>query len=276
MKDNITEELINFTINSYCQENDSIFLGSLMVLKKYADFEYVEGNSILKLINIIPVVKDITTRASLIEIIVEVLCYHYDNNEELLYDNNEELLDEYVHLLSQNATSIEDAKNCLIAFIILGVNKDKLFNKIVKKLNKKQAVQIFMNISDEWEIVPKEAKEMYTEVELAKKISYRSSVVSTFLLIVHPLCSKYEYINCISFSCSSLLAAIADWGWKTSGSTNYLVERKIITKKEGKILEHLGALLMSDIEWDSEEIKKLYYEFFNNKDPLNVMFTLPE
>lgn len=276
MKKNIIEDLINLIMNSYCDEDDSIFWGSLTVLKKYTDFDSINRDSMRKLVNMVPVVKDIATRAYLIEIIAEFLCFQYDNNEKLIYDNNEELLDEYVYFLSQDTTDIKDAESCLSAFIILGINKDEVFNKIARKLERKKVIQILMSIEYEWENVPKELEEIYKEVEIGKRISYRSNLISTFLLIIHPLCFKYEHINCVSSSYPSLLSAIADWGWKTPGSTNYIVKRKIVTKKEGEILEHLGELLMNGVEWDSEEIRKLYDEFFDDKNPFDVMFTLPE
>jgi len=67
-----------------------------------------------------------------------------------------------------------------------------------------------------------------------------------------------------------------DWNWNQLNSLMQLIERKIITAKEADILQHLGELLDRKVELDSTVIKKLYEEFFDDKDPLDVMFTLQE
>jgi len=65
---------------------------------------------------------------------------------------------------------------------------------------------------------------------------------------------------------------------KSQGVLGILLKKGILTVKETEILERLGHLLdrnFKDIKLDSDKIRELYYEFFDNRNPLDVMFTLP-
>lgn len=285
MKKNNIDELIEFIASRYCDEDETMFYGCLMVLKKYIYLGDVERESMIKLVNILPSIKDALARITLIEIIVEFLCFQNGenhetgSNEELIYNNIEELLDEYILcLLSENVIDTLEVRYCLGNFIDLGISKNELFNNIAGRFKRRDVIQVMMGMWRNWSCIPKEFENLYEESRIGEKISERSGIILSFILIVHPLGSKYEYCNnLLSVSpASSLLSAIIDWGWVKEGSTNYLVKEKIITKEEGKILEKLGQLIHNNIELESEEIRKLYYKFFNDKDPFDVMFTLPE
>lgn len=150
-------------------KNKIEYIVGAVVLHIFSDGENLNNivESMIKLVNMLPVIKDILTKTTLIEIIVELLCFQHENNEET------------------------------------GSNEEFIYNNIKELLN--------MNTA-----------EMY-----------------------------YLYIHFF------FLWVVADWGWKTPNSTKYLIEQKIITKQEGEILERLGKLLTSDIELNSEEIRKL-------------------
>ncbi|MDY7991358.1 hypothetical protein UY286_10110 [Paenibacillus polymyxa] len=55
-----------------------------------------------------------------------------------------------------------------------------------------------------------------------------------------------------------------------------LIKSKVLSSKEVSILEELDRLInMQGEELDSMEVRKLYEDFFEGKDPLEVIFTLP-
>jgi len=271
-------EIVKFIIDNFNKEDNTILGWGLKLLKTCGDLSLIDRDSLNQLINIMPNVNDIYDRATLIEVIVASKCYIQDNNGILLDDKVGDTLDEYIYLLSENASTIQDASSCLNAFIISGVNKDEVFNKVARELDEKTAIKLLIGINEKWDKVPNDLETFVIELEKARRISYRSFAISSFLSIVHPLCSKYAHIHNVSSMYTTLISAIADWGWRTPDSTNYLVDRKIITKEEGRILERLGMLIMDDINMvlNPEVVGKLYYEFFNDKNPLDVMFTLPE
>lgn len=274
---NIIEDLISYTVNNYSEEEWYIFYDSLTVVKKYNYLEYIKSESINKLISILPIVENSLTKSIAIEIIVNYLCCQYDvGEEELLFDDNEKLLDKYIDTLAGNKINIKDAENCLKCFIDLGIEKNKIIHQLLKKLDRKVAIQILIFLIDyNDENILQEFSEIYEEVKIAQRVYDRSNIISTFILITHPLCSKYEHINCMSTQYSDLTNAIEDWGWNTPGATKYLIEKNIFTEKEGKILEHLGELLLKNVDLNSKEIRDLYFKFFENKDPYDIMFTLP-
>ncbi|OOM15985.1 hypothetical protein [Clostridium saccharobutylicum] len=161
-----------------------------------------------------------------------------------------------------------------------------MYSKVIKYLSEKDAIKILVKINGagrNCEVMSSIPKEFSERLNTIGKIRYRIGVVSTFLSIVYPLCSKYAEIGKISFGYPSVESAVLDWAWKEQGSANHLAKRGILTVKETEIFEKLGGLLSDmlrkytdKIKLDSDEIRELYYEFFNNKNPLDVMFNLPK
>lgn len=113
-------------------------------------------------------------------------------------------------------------------------------------------------------------------VQKEQRIRYRSSIIGAFLLIVHPLLSKYAHASWLSFGYPSTEAAMNDWAWVTQKSTDTLIERKIITAREAELLVKLGSFLLKKENLNSIEAKELYTDFFGNKNPFDVIYTLPE
>ncbi|NFI04069.1 hypothetical protein FC961_07880 [Clostridium botulinum] len=271
IKENKSVKLIKFIKDNYCDEEESSFCDGLVYLREQTNLEELGSEFLIHLTEMLSIVKKNSHRAVLIETIAEIPCFDFDNNQGLL--------DEYIFLLSQRATTSKKAAQCLDSFIVSGANAGEVFNKVAKNLDKKHAIEILININirvDEWGIIPNELKGLFKDFQIAKKISYRSCVIAPFLLIVHPLCLKYGTISFLSFNYYSIDSAVYDWGWYQPSGARYLVEGKIVTAKEAEILQRLGDLLRSHIELDSKEIRGLYYEFFYDKDPIDVMFTLPE
>jgi hypothetical protein len=90
------------------------------------------------------------------------------------------------------------------------------------------------------------------------------------------LCSKYASISALTFGYPYTEAAVNDWAWVTPKSTESIIESKIVTPKEAEILRELGGLLWNKTNLTPELATKLYSEFFEDRNPFDVIFTLPE
>ncbi|MGG1650967.1 hypothetical protein ACIFOF_06830, partial [Paenibacillus sp. NRS-1780] len=99
---------------------------------------------------------------------------------------------------------------------------------------------------------------------------------AAFLLIVHPLCSEYAHISSLSFGYPFTEAAVNDWAWVTPKNTENIVQKKIVTSREADVLVKLGGLLRNNMNLNSNETAKLYIEFFEDKNPFDVIYTLPK
>ncbi|WP_256026509.1 hypothetical protein [Paenibacillus polymyxa] len=67
-----------------------------------------------------------------------------------------------------------------------------------------------------------------------------------------------------------------DWAWVTPKNTENMVQKKIVTSKEADVLVKLGGLLRYNKDLNLKEIAKLYTEFFEDKNPFDVIYTLPK
>ncbi|WP_088830835.1 hypothetical protein [Paenibacillus tyrfis] len=263
----MVKKIIDLIMKALIDEDDKILVAGLKLLKNDCNLEELEGDCYTQLVSMLPLVKEGTTKALLIETIVESPEYFYDN----------ELLDEYVKLLSEGATRVKEAARCLGAFTASGISDHQIFLKIAENLNKESAIEILVSMGrSKWGDVPSHLKSFAQELQIAQRIRYRSGVIASFLLIVHPLCSEYAHISSLSFGYPFTEAAVNDWAWVTSKSTDIIVNKKIVTPKEAEVLVKLGELLRNNTNANIEEFGKLYSEFFEDKDPIDVIFTLPE
>jgi hypothetical protein len=270
-------KLIKYLINQGegSQEFDT-FIAILKGIKKNSSLlDFYSREFIENIKEIIPNITDKYDKALLIETIVESLYEEY-GFIDVKYKN--ELFNEYIILLEQYATTIDNAIRCLNGFIYSGISINEVFIRIAKYENKNNAIKILsslgMNRCPDNLCIP---SKMALEVEKAYRISQRSQIISHFLVIVHPLISRYTGISYISFK-FDYEGAYIDWPFSEKGSTARLIESKIIDKDEGDIFEELGALIHEmDKEIDnSTKISKLYKDFFKGKDPFDVIFTLPK
>ena len=268
-KENKAVKLIEFIRDNYSEEDESSFWTGITILRKHTQFKDIGNDSLIELMNMLSIIKDDVTRAMLIKTIVEIPCFDFNSNQKLL--------DEYLHLISERYATNEEAAQCLSAFILAGADRDKIFNEIAKNLDKENSMQILVNIdigSDYWNIIPNTSEEFFIELQRAKRIRYRSGVITSFLSIVHPMVLKYGDIAPFFYHYCDERKAL-DWNWNQVNSLIQLIERKIITKKEADILQRLGNLRNKYEETNPKKIEKLYNEFFEDKDLIDVIFTLP-
>ncbi|NFG41034.1 hypothetical protein FC789_07560 [Clostridium botulinum] len=219
-------------------------------------------------------------RSLLIETIVNSIAIDEPDalNKKYWIDNYNlnKLLDDYVVLCNDNM--YEDAVHCLNNFILLGISPTIVFTKLAENLeNKEQTVAILSRIDiNEWGEIPNRFSELFMEVKKASRMLNRSNVICQFILVVHPLCGYNINKSTLQFSYFSYAGACNYWAWNSSISANKLVEDKILSVREAKIFENLGNLLLHEGSSSSIEIRELYDEFFQGKNPFNIIYTLPE
>lgn len=259
------------TIYDFCLEEDydSTLVETLNLLKNSSAINALEGDSIAFLSSMIPLVEANSTKAQIIETIIE--SPHYVSNDT-------KLLDEYIRLVSLGEVFLSEAVRCFDSFTVTGVTMNEIFTKLAETPNKELAIEILVLMSEsDWGDLPSHLESFANEVKTLQRIRYRSGVISTFLLIVHPLCSKYAHIGELSFGYPSSEVAVNDWAWETPESTKYMLDRKIVSPKEANILVELGRLIRSDKNnLGAADMTKLYTRFFEGKNPFDVMYTLPE
>ncbi|WP_348623271.1 hypothetical protein ABFT51_19830 [Paenibacillus peoriae] len=261
------EKIIHLITNASLDKDDSVIVAALKLLKNDCNLEELEGDYFAQLVSMIPLVKEQSTKALLIETIVE--------SPEFV--NDDTILDEYVKLISVGATNVQEAARCLGAFTASGCTNNQIFLQLVNKLNNEFAVEILVSMGrSNWGEIPHYLETFAQEVQKAQRIRYRSGIIAAFLLIVHPLCSEYAHVSSLSFGYPFTEAAVNDWAWVTPKNTENIVQRKIVTSKEAEVLVKLGGLLRNNMDLNSNEIAKLYTEFFEDKNPFDVIYTLPK
>ncbi|MED1790965.1 hypothetical protein P4V47_26480 [Brevibacillus laterosporus] len=268
----MVKRIIELITNALLDEDDCLLEDALRLLKTNANLEELVDDYYTQLVRIIPLIKEDSPKALLIETIVQ--------SPDFIGDN--ELLDEYIKLISQGATYVKEAASCLESFNNRGYNE--ILVKLAENVEKELAFEILVSMDDsKWGPVPsclesfaQQLESFVQEVRLKQKIGYRSWVIGAFLLIVHPLCSKYASVSALTFGYPCTEAAVNDWAWVTPKSTESIIESKIVTPKEAEILRELGVLLWNKVKLTSEVTTKLYTEFFEDKNPFDVIFTLPE
>ncbi|MGM1019079.1 MAG: hypothetical protein ACQEXV_00610 [Bacillota bacterium] len=263
----MVEKIMQLITNATLDEDDSVIVAALKLLKNDCNLEELEGDYFAQLVSMIPLVKEQSTKALLIETIVE--------SPEFVSDDT--ILDEYVKLISEGATNVQEVARCLGAFTASGSTNNQIFLQLANKLNNKFAVEILVSMGrSNWGEIPNYLESFAQEVQIAQRIRYRSGIIAAFLLIVHPLCSKYAHISSLTFGYPFTEAAVNDWAWVTPKNTENIVQKKIVTSREADVLVKLGGLLRYNTNLNSNETAKLYTEFFEDKNPFDVIYTLPK
>lgn len=270
--DNKAEKLIEFIKDNYDEEDLSIFWTGITMLQKHTQLKDVGKDYLNELINMLLIIEDAASKVMLIETIVEIKCFGFNKNSNLL--------DDYIDLILEREMTNDEAAEYLSKFILLGADREKIFNRLAKELNKENAFEILINIDlalDYWNS-EEIADEFFREFEIAKRIRCRSGMFASILLVVHPLFLEYSNISPF-FNEYSEKRISTSLDWDQLESLNKIVEqsvkRKIITSKEANIIRRLGESLNNQEKLDLIETKKFYSEFFGDKNPFDVMFKLP-
>ncbi|SCW83730.1 hypothetical protein SAMN04487970_106221 [Paenibacillus tianmuensis] len=249
------------------RDEDSILFSVLRSIRDQYSLEELGEDFFSRLQQLLPHTKEKSTKAALIETIVEFPFFNYDR----------EIFDEYLSLVSQGETRVEDAARCLGVFATNNTMKNEIFLRLAQFSDRKSAIEILVSMGySDWGVIPSEYRTFAEEVLHAIKLQNRTFVISTFMFIVHPLYSVHSNISCLKCNYPTVESAIRDWAWATPRSTEYIVNSKIVTPQESTVLIKLGQLLFERVHLTPEKREELYSAFFEGKDPIDVIFTLPK
>ncbi|WP_258297240.1 hypothetical protein [Paenibacillus peoriae] len=190
-----------------------------------------------------------------------------------------ETFDKYMLCIAEKAVNVKGMSACLIGFIKAGISEKEIIKKLEENLEKEHLISVLSRMYINYLADSVEDKSyLMKEVQGAYYISQRSGIIAQFLLLVHPYVRKYAGISQITFLFDSYRGVYEDC-WPKGLLPNMkdtLIKSKVLSSKEVSILEQLDRLInMQEEELDSMEVRKLYEDFFEGKDPLEVIFTLP-
>lgn len=251
-----------------------LFYTILESIKLKSNFLDIYNDSFIEyLISILKQTQNNSKKTILIEILVQFF-YDYDCKIELL----EQILNEYIICLDNHLTSIDDAIICLKGFIDCGIDKEKLFISLARKLDKSFLISIFSEIDIlELSQISQEFKNLFEEIQFAYIIKWRSRIIGEFLLLVNDNCRTFSQISAITLVHKSYIDIYEDcWPKGILNLKAKIIKFRILSFHEFQILEKLDVLLSKNIELNSIEIKKLYEDFFKGRDIFDVIYTLED
>ncbi|WP_418027064.1 hypothetical protein [Paenibacillus sp. JJ1722] len=269
---------INELFKYLTQNNDTKEYQTFFALLKNIKYnpsllEYYGKEFVEHMIDLLPHIEDKYDQASLIETIIECLDI-YTFGENYL----KETFDKYMLCIAEKAVNVKGMSACLIGFIQAGISEKEIIKKLEENLEKEHLISVLSRMYINYLADSVEDKSyLMKEVQEAYYISQRSGIVAQFLLLVHPYVRKYAGISQITFLYDSYRGVYEDC-WPRGLLPNMkdtLIKSKVLSSKEVSILEQLDRLINMQEELDSMEVRKLYEDSFEGKDPLEVIFTLP-
>jgi uncharacterized protein (UPF0128 family) len=264
---NLSREPAELLLNALIEQdrNNTLIVLFRAIKEQYSVVEFGE-DIFLELQKLSSHIQEKRTKAALIETLVEFECFNYDYK----------ILDEYLTLISQIETSDDDTARCLGAFISMNIFKKDILIRLSQFTDKQRAIRILVKVGvSDWGAIPKDYQEFAQKVQNAIRISNRTFFISQFLFFVHPSYCSFSNILNFSVNYPTIESAINDWAWRTTISTEYIINSKIVTPQEAKVFEKLGQLMYEKVHLTPNDKAQLYLEFFNGKDPINVIFNLP-
>lgn len=258
------QSTLNLLRESLASQNNTVLAGILKLIKETMIYRFKEEQfqQLILLKDSIPE----ECGALYIETLVEYPHFSVD----------EALLDEYIQCIATQQTYVEDAIRCLDNMSSIGMKEETIFQKIVDQLDEQYALFILTPSTICLKQSPADCMDVYEKVKRQRNIYKRSFFVSTFLLIVHPFLDEYIEISAIKFAYSSAESAILDKGWYYADHDTTLIQDKVLNAKEVELLKELGEEFARNHTLHSEKANELYYSFFGDTSPIDVMLTLHE
>ncbi|MCK6076348.1 hypothetical protein [Paenibacillus silvae] len=267
--------LLKYLMNEKNSEEFQTFLVLLEQIKYQPSLMRYYGEEFINnLKELLHNITDKYDKASIIEAIVQSF-FWYESDRSYY----EELLNDYIWCLREHATSVNESILCLTSFRHMGFTEHELVAKLVKNLDQEQCILILSGLN--WEVpynLDIEIMDTFKESGVYSNISQRSAIIAQFLLLVNPNIRKYASVSKIKFLYDSYKGVYEDC-WPRGlipNNKDTLIKTKVLSLKEVSILEKLDELINTQEEdLDSIQVRGLYDEFFEDKDPFEVIFTLP-
>ncbi len=248
------------------------FIALLRGLKDFSTLLEFYGPEFVSMLldEVLPVLEDVSTKAIVIETVIEST---YGEMDTILL---RDLFNQYIVLIEDYSTTLEDASRCLKGFTASGIPQSEIFNRVAQFKDKDYAVAL-LALTDILSLDGVDTNHIAFQKEVidAHIIKQRTYFFTQFIAILHPLVGKYTHVSAIDFVFNHENARI-DWPFSQPGSTQRLITANILTTEEGAIFEELGKLLHDEtVELTSPRIANMYPKMFEGKDPLDIIFTLP-
>ncbi|MEN1990395.1 hypothetical protein [Paenibacillus hubeiensis] len=240
------------------------------ILLEYYGEEFVEH-----MMDLLMRVEDRVHQVLIIETLIECLDIYVFSEKYI-----KEIFDKYMLCVAEEVVDLSELSTCLIGFLEAGIKEEEIIKKLEENLEKESLISVLSRLYinylshsvEDQNCVMEEARQGYY-------ISQRSGIIAQFLLLVHPHIRKYAGISQITFLYDSYRGVYEDC-WPRGLLPNMkerLIKSRVLSKKEVSVLEELDMLVnLQGEELDSIEVRKLYDQFFEGKDPLETIYTLPD
>lgn len=266
-------EFLLGNINTKEYETFFAFLNSIRKIPSL--MEYYGKDFFESMLTLLNHVEDKYDQATLIETIME-----YADEYSLSEVDIERIFEQYLICITEQAGNIKDMSVCMNDFINAGIDIKEIVGKLEGNLEKEQLIKLlsflYRNHKAEFNEID---SHLLKEIHQAYCISQRSGIIAQFLLLTNPYVRRYAGLSEILFLYDSYEGVYQD-AWRRGllpNMKNMLIDFKILSLKEICVLEELDNLINTHGEClDSEKVEQLYYDFFRDKDPFEVIFTLPQ
>lgn len=250
------------------KDQDNLIIALLKTIKEQYSVVELGREFFAQLQKIEPFITEKRTRAALIELMVEFPDFEF----------NFKILDEYLTLVEEYETSEEDAARFLQSFFVRNLFKVDILSRFAQFTDKLRALKILVKLGEyDWPNVPMEYQSFIEEVRVSIRLSSRIYLIAQFLYFVHPSYSAYSNIIEQSVRYPTYESAKNDWAWRLPDSTERITHMKIVTPSEAEVFIALGQILYNKkSRLTPVEQSRLYTAFFENRNPIDVFFNLPD
>lgn len=222
--------------------------------------------------------------AKMINSILNIMCdieYDFIHNRNYIII----LLKKYFELMDRGYYVINNIKDTLYLFSVLGIEKSCLIYKVIKCYSEKRCVEIFSKLGFDLEGLNFQiSKKLLLLMERGQKLSNRFGLIFHFYLM-----TEKDYIENIKIAGEyfklyhSHMMACADWGFSSERRYEDYVKDGIISKEENNIFVEIGDLyydcmdeekISGSEELEEKDIDKDLEELFEKIEVASARFAI--
>jgi len=274
-KNKIMDETFQYLIeNQDTIEYDAFFVCLQSIKSIPPLMDYFGKHFFEHLITMLSRIEDNYKKAELIETIMDY-ADEYSLDETYIKD----LFDQYIVCVLKKAVSLQNVSVCLLDFWNAGISMQEIVSNLESHLGSEELTGVLVILyAHHPNILSPCIPHLLKEVQVAYRIRERSGIIAQFLLLTNRYVRKYAEYSQITFLYNTYEGVYADC-WPRGLLPNrkeYLISSNILSLYEIAILEELESLINVQGEnLESVKVEQLYLRFFGERDPFEVIFTLP-